>query len=272
MQVNNAIYETLGAAWWDEDAGFEFSSLRYCVNPLRFAYFQRVLAGTALPGRSLLDLGCGGGYLAEEFAKAGFKVTGIDPAVASIEAARAHAAANSLAIEYRNGRGEDLPFPGASFDVVACCDVLEHVYDIWAVIHEIARTLKPGGVFLFDTVNRTLASKFVLIKVWQDWELTGTSAPNAHVWDKFIRPDELKTLLSAKGLVIQAMTGIGPKSSPPALAWNLLRLRNGKLRGPAVAGPFAMRETPSLRVSYMGWAIRDDRGTRTPDRYRPECP
>jgi 2-polyprenyl-6-hydroxyphenyl methylase / 3-demethylubiquinone-9 3-methyltransferase len=85
MEVNNAVYETLGHLWWSEDASFELTSLRYCMNPLRYGYFRRVLAPLALGGRAVLDIGCGGGYLAEAFAADGFQVTGVEIARNSVE-------------------------------------------------------------------------------------------------------------------------------------------------------------------------------------------
>ena len=205
---------------------------------------------------TVLDVGCGGGYLAESFAADGFTVTGVDPATRSIEAARRHAAETGLPIEYEAGRGESLPFEDASFDAVCCCDVLEHVDDPARVLQEVARTLKPGGVFLYDTVNRTFRSKLVLIKMWQDWNLGGFAAPNAHVWNKFLKPDELTAMLHAVGLAPQGMRGICAAGGPVAIILGLWKLRRSTLRGPAVAEPFAMRETTDLGLSYMGWARR----------------
>jgi len=256
MEVNNAIYENLGHTWWDSDAGFEVSSLRYCLNPLRYSFFKRNLHQIPLTGNTMLDIGCGGGFLAEEFAKDGYEVTGIDPAVNSIQAARQHAAQCNLPIHYHVGRGESLPFPDFKFDVVACCDVLEHVDDVNRVIAEAARTLKRGGVFLFDTVNRTLKSRIVLIKVWQDWGLAGFSEPNVHVWERFIKPVELGAILRLNGLEPGEMKGISPKKHPAALIMALLRIRAGRMRGRAIAEAFAMRETNDLDVSYMGLATR----------------
>ncbi len=257
MQVNNAIYDTYGRRWWDEDAGFGITSLRYCVNPLRSKYFKHILGGIALPGRRLLDVGCGGGFLSEEVARSGFEVSGIDPSANCIEAAREHAGRTGLAIDYRVGRGEALPFADGSFDIVAACDVLEHVDDLGLVIAEVARTLAAGGVFLFDTVNRTRRSRLVMIKIWQDWGFAGMDAPNAHVWEKFIRPEELSAALRSNGLAVRELKGMTAKKSPPAVLYTLLKIRRGALRGPALAEEFAMRETGDLSVSYMGFAIRD---------------
>jgi 2-polyprenyl-6-hydroxyphenyl methylase/3-demethylubiquinone-9 3-methyltransferase len=254
MEVNNEIYETLGHLWWSEDAGFELTSLRFCMNPVRYGYFQRILGELAIAGRAVLDIGCGGGYLAEAFAADGFQVTGLDPAVNSIRAAQRHAAETGLQIRYEVGRGESLPFADETFDIVCCCDVLEHVDDVGQVLREAARTLKPGGVFLYDTVNRTLRSKLVVIKVCQDW--IGFGAPNAHVWEKFLQPDELMELLRAVGLTPGGVRGITAAKRPAALLYGLWKIRRSTIRGAAVADTFALRETSDLGISYMGWARR----------------
>jgi len=265
MKINNAIYETLGHTWWREDAGFEVSSLRYCINPVRYGYFKERLRELSLPGNSVLDIGCGGGFLTEEFAHDGFDVTGIDPAANSVRAARVHAEQNHLPIHYREGRGESLPFADDSFAIVTCCDVLEHVDDVAQVMREVSRTLRPGGVFLFDTVNRTVMSWFVLIKVWQDWGLAGLPA-NVHVWDKFIKPKELVALMRDNGLQGKDLKGIGPKQNPLLFLVRLRTIRAGRVRGAAVADLFAMRESNDLGISYMGWAIRQPKagGSKCP--------
>jgi 2-polyprenyl-6-hydroxyphenyl methylase/3-demethylubiquinone-9 3-methyltransferase len=267
MEINNAIYETLGHTWWREDAGFEVSSLRYCINPVRYGYFKEQLRELPLPDRSVLDIGCGGGFLTEAFARDGFDVTGIDPAANSVKAARAHAEQNHLPIRYCEGRGESLPFADGSFAIVTCCDVLEHVDDVAQVIREVSRMLRPGGVFLFDTVNRTVLSWLILIKLWQDWGMAGLPA-NVHVWDKFIKPTGLVAHMRERGLLIKNMKGIGPKNNPLIFLSRLLKVRTGKVRGAAVAELFAMRETNDLAISYMGWAMKQPKGdgSKTPSR------
>lgn len=256
MQVNNDIYQTYGHDWWTEDASFDICSLRYCMNPVRYGYFKRRLQGLHLPGKTVLDIGCGGGYLAEEFARDGFAVTGIDPATRSLEAARKHAADNNLEIDYRAGKGEALPFSDGSFDIVACCDVLEHVDDLGLVIGEVARTLKAGGVFCYDTVNRTWWSKVALIKISQDWGFTSWTQPNVHVWEKFIKPAELSAVMSRCGLANRELRGISSRKNPLALLANLRALKKGRLSNQEIAAAFALCETEDLRISYMGYAIR----------------
>jgi len=253
MEINNTIYETVGHDWWADDAGFEITSLRYCLNPVRYGYFKRVLNAMDVHSGALLDIGCGGGLLSEEFAKDGFRVAGVDPSSKSINAAREHAAMSNLDIDYRVGCGEALLFADNSFDVVACCDVLEHVDDLNLVIHEVSRVLRNGGVFLFDTVNRTFRNKIVLIKICQDWIL---GLPNAHVWEKFIKPRELVESLEASSIEVREMRGIGPQRNLVVLLFGLLNVYTGQLRGRKVAEIFGMRETNDLSMSYMGWALK----------------
>lgn len=254
MQVNNAVYEKYGSRWWDQDATFEFTSLRYCLNPVRYNYFTRAMRQDPAPGRRVLDVGCGGGFLAESFARDGFDVTGIDPSGRSVQAAANHAATEGLSIDYRVGRGEALPFPDGAFDIVACCDVLEHVDDVGQVLGEVARTLTDGGVFLFDTVNRTWRSRFALITVWQDWGIGGLREPDLHVWEKFITPAELTRRLDACGLAVRSARGISPRRNVLAMAWAFREIRRGRIRNEALAPALGLRESADLRVSYMGLA------------------
>jgi len=153
--VDDELHRRRGDAWWDDDVG-ESSSIRPWINPARCGHFARVLAREGAPargGRRILGIGCGGGLLAEERTRLGLTVTGIDPAPERVEAARAHAVAWGLRIEYRTGAGESPPGVEKPFDHVAGCDVLEHVDDVELVVGEIARVLAPRGLFRFDTVS-----------------------------------------------------------------------------------------------------------------------
>lgn len=264
MKVNNAFYETYGDTWWDDAAEFGFSSLRYCVNPVRYGYFRKVLRRFPIPGKNLLDVGCGGGFLAEEFSKDGFRVTGIDPSEKSVQTAQNHAAATGLDIRYLVGRGEEAPFAGGAFDLVTCCDVLEHVNDVGGVVEEISRLLKPGGVFFYDTVNRTWLSKIALIKIWQDWSFTRSCRENAHVWEKFIKPKELVEMMRAHGLVHREMKGIAPETwNYVALLRRLRAIKTGRMRNEEMAAALRLSETEDLRLSYMGFAVRQSKALTT---------
>jgi 2-polyprenyl-6-hydroxyphenyl methylase / 3-demethylubiquinone-9 3-methyltransferase len=255
-KINNDIYRSMGHAWWDDDIG-EFSTLRFWINPVRFGYFSRILKAQGAIERGhtrLLDVGCGGGVLSEEFARAGLAVTGIDPAPESVEAARVHASQAGLDIAYQIGNGEQLPFPNESFDCVACCDVLEHVDDVGRVIGEIARVLRPEGLFFYDTINRTPISKIAVIKVMQEWPSTAFAAPNSHVFEKFIKPEELVALFEKHGLESREMRGIMSKRNPLLVLLDFRKRVKGKLTFKELGQRLAFQESDHLEASYMGYA------------------
>ena len=135
-------------------------------------------------------------------------------------------------------------------------DVLEHVSDLDTVIAETARVLKPGGVYLFDTINRTRLSKFVMIKLFQDWRFTAWMPPNLHAWAQFITPDELRTSMRRSGLADRDIVGIGPGVKPPTLIRLMRQLRKGKISH----GEFGHRArfvvSNDTRVSYAGYAAK----------------
>jgi 2-polyprenyl-6-hydroxyphenyl methylase / 3-demethylubiquinone-9 3-methyltransferase len=258
-EVNNELYRRLGHAWWDDDVG-EFSTIRFFVNPVRFGFFKRLLdqerPGRA-PRRTVLDVGCGGGILTEEFARAGFQVTGIDPAPESIETARAHARTMGLDITYQTASGEHLPFGANTFDIVTCCDVLEHVDDLERVMSEIARVTRPDGLFFYDTINRTRRSKFAIIKVMQDWTSTAFAEPNSHVWEKFITPRELERLLHRHGFMPRVMKGISTRRNPIAIWLDFRRRVRGAITFRELGARLQLHESDDLSVSYMGCASRN---------------
>jgi 2-polyprenyl-6-hydroxyphenyl methylase/3-demethylubiquinone-9 3-methyltransferase len=251
------MYDRLAAGWWDSDS-FLYT-LRSALNPARFPYLRRTMTGTLgidPKDIAVLDVGCGGGLLAEEFAALGCRVTGVDPSSESLAVARAHAAQGGLAIEYIEGTGEALPFEDASFDVVYCCDVLEHVNDVGKTIVEIARVLKPGGAFLFDTINRTLRSKLVMIKLMQEWDSTRCMEPGLHDWNMFIRPGELRRHIENAKLEPGPVAGIAPKPSPPRLFALLRARRRGKLNYAEFGERLQMRESRDSSILYAGYAVK----------------
>lgn len=257
MPVDNELYNRPGDIWWDEDE--LLSMLRTMLNPARFAYFRQTLTERLkmdLQGKETLDIGCGGGLLAEEFARLGCRVTGIDPSQPSLETARAHARQSGLEIEYRQGVGEQLPFEDANFDLVYCCDVLEHVNDLKQVIAETARVLTPGGIYCFDTINRTLFSKIAAIKLLQEWKATAIMPPNLHDWAQFIRPAELKRLLTQHGLEPQEMQGMTPVGNPIAWLLALRRYKRGKLSFKQMCERVRFKGGGNMLASYMGYALK----------------
>jgi len=182
------FYDRSADEWWDEAATI-YALAR--LNPPRFAFFDRHL--TDWQGISVLDVGCGGGYTCEFMAHRGAIVSGIDQSAKCIDAAQRHAAVSQLSIDYQQGVAEALPHRDNTFDAVICVDVLEHVADVTQVLSEIARVMKPGGYFFFDTINRTFKSRVIMI--WLLENILGDIQPGVHDWRKFIKPEELVQLL-----------------------------------------------------------------------------
>jgi 2-polyprenyl-6-hydroxyphenyl methylase/3-demethylubiquinone-9 3-methyltransferase len=254
MPVDNAVYDRMAGSWWDESG---FLHALAGLNPARFGYMRRVLVEELRLAPSdlrVLDVGCGGGLLAEEFARLGCAVTGVDPSPESLAAARAHAAGQGLTIGYHCATGEALPFPDQSFDVVYCCDVLEHVTDVHQVIGETARVLRSGGTYLYDTINRTLRSRLLVIELLQEWRWTALMPPRLHDWNMFIRPAELRVELEHHGLVPGGVTGLKPRASPLRLVRALRRRKRGLLTYAAAVREMDLGESPDTSVSYIGYA------------------
>lgn len=235
------------------------SLLRTAINPARFGYFKQVLEQKVNfdpKGRALLDVGCGGGFLSEEFARLGFSVTGVDPSEKTLQSAAAHAQQVGLQIQYQKGTGEKIPCPDNHFDVVTCCDVLEHVSDLGTVIREITRVLKPGGVFFYDTINRSPLSWLVMIKLFQDWKTTAILPKNLHVYQMFIKPSELVQQMSAAGLLSQHMAGMEPKINPLQLLRLLVQKNKGQVSFKELGERAQFKVTNHKLIGYMGYAIK----------------
>ena len=207
-------------------------------------------------GKTALDVGSGGGLLAEEFAGLGCRVTGVDPSAESIATARDHAASSGLEIEYVQGAGEQLPFEDGTFDIVYCCDVLEHVDDLQRTLDESARVLKPGGLYMFDTINRTRRSKLVMIKLFQEWKSTALMEPNLHDWDMFIRPEELVDALGRAGLENRDLQGIGPARNPVSMILDMRKRARGEMSFSEFGNRNKMRELRDRSLLYAGYAIK----------------
>jgi 2-polyprenyl-6-hydroxyphenyl methylase / 3-demethylubiquinone-9 3-methyltransferase len=255
VPVDNEMYDRLAHTWWDEDAWLNLP--RTSQNPARFGYLREAVEAHGIDpvGAAAVDVGCGGGLLAEEVAGLGFRVTGVDPSAPSLATARAHARGAGLRIDYIQGRGEALPVEDASFELAYCCDVLEHVDDVRAVLREIHRALKPGGLFVYDTINRTLASNLFVIKLFQEWGFTRVVEPGLHDHEMFIRPAELERELRDAHLEPRGSQGL--KGSTNALAF--LRALRARRRGQLSMREFGARarleRSPDRTVFYVGHAV-----------------
>ena len=202
MRNDLTIYDRVADSWWSDDIRW-VGTLKNLV-PGRLAWFDRQIDWQ---GKTVLDLGCAGGFMAEALAARGAHVTGIDPAEGAIAAARVHACAQGLRIDYDVGVGEALPYDTASFVAVVYVDVLEYVSDLTRVLAEVARVLRPGGMFLFDTINRNPLAQLATITVAED--LLRLLPRGTHDPAMFIKPAELRAGLQGAGLVPGAVTGLG---------------------------------------------------------------
>lgn len=200
----------LASDWWNPKGS---SAMLHRLNPARLGYIRAAVDAhwggdsasfRPLAGKTAIDVGCGAGLLVEPLARLGATMTGIDAAPENIGAARAHAAATGLDIDYIAGGIEDMP--GRSFDLVTSMEVIEHVTDPAAFVAALAGALAGGGLMILSTPNRTLASHLAMITLAEG---TGAIPPGTHDWRKFLRPEELEELLVAAGLRVIDRTGLG---------------------------------------------------------------
>ena len=234
-----ARFSAQAAEWWD--ARGPFAPL-HRFNPARLAFVRDRVAERfgrdaktreAFAGLTLLDVGCGGGLIAEPMRRLGFEVTAVDASSENIGTARAHADQQGLDIAYRAATVEQLEAEGAGpFDVVLTMEVIEHVADPEAFVRACSRLVKPGGMMIVATLNRTLKA-LALGKVAAEYVLRWVPA-GTHDWRQFIRPDELKQMLSHEPVTV---------TGPYGLAYDLLADR--------------WREGQDADINYMMIATRD---------------
>lgn len=257
MPVDNEIYNRLSDTWWDENS--PLSLLRTKLGPIRFGYFRSILnqrRGTNLRELKVLDVGCGGGLLSEDFAGLGCQVSGIDPSHFSLRTARAHALLSNLPISYQRASGEHIPFADSSFDLALCCDVLEHVDDVAQVVREIARVLSPGGIFFYDTINATFLSSLTVIKVAQEWEITRFMPANLHDAKQFVKPRWLQLWMRQCCLENQETRGICFRGNPFVIIARLIQYKRGKIGLKKMANALHFRGGGCKSVLYMGYALK----------------
>lgn len=191
--VEVAKFDALASRWWDPDG--EFRALHE-INPLRLDWIRQHVQ---LSGTNVLDIGCGGGILAESMAAANARVTGIDMAEAPLAVARLHQHESDVEVEYKHTTAEELAAaePGI-FDIVTCLEMLEHVPDPARVVASCAELVKPGGHVFFSTINRNPKS-FAFAIVGAEYVLKLLPA-GTHEYEKFIRPSELESWARHAGL------------------------------------------------------------------------
>jgi len=237
MPVDNEWYHDLGDAWWDPHG---VMGPLHEINPVRVDYFCGVLSD--MTDQRLLEIGCGGGLMAEEYARRGASVTAVDRSAASIAIAAHHARESGLEIDYTPSTGERLPFSSGSFDAVVSADTLEHVDDVDLVISEAARVLRPGGRFVYDTVNRTWKSRLLL--VWLPQNVFHIAPPDTHEYARFIKPDELQSVMARHGLQNCETRGLALNQNPIAAGISFARTRT--------LGGFQLGDDTGM--SYVGYA------------------
>lgn len=220
-----ARFAALAERWWDPDGPFR---PLHTLNPVRIAWVRDTLAADGgrdaaalrpLAGLGLLDAGCGGGLLAEPMCRLGASVVAIDADARTIEAARHHADAGGLAIDYRCATVEATAAGGERFDAVLALEVVEHVADLDAFTAACAALLAPDGTLFVATLNRTLAAYALAIVAAE--RILGWLPAGTHDWSRFVRPAEMVRLLRRHGLAVADMRGVS--YNPLARRWSLSR-------------------------------------------------
>jgi 2-polyprenyl-6-hydroxyphenyl methylase/3-demethylubiquinone-9 3-methyltransferase len=218
-----AKFEAMAAEWWDERGT---AAPLHRMNPCRLDYIARQIAAefdrdpaarAPLAGLRLADIGCGGGLLSEPMARLGADVVGADAGTENIGAARTHSAAAGLEIDYRATTAEALAAGGETFDVLLAMEIVEHVPDPRSFVATCAGLLRPGGLMICSTLNRT--AKAWALAVFGAERVMRWLPPGTHDWSRFLTPDELADMLTAAGLHVVDRKGM--VFDPLSGAWTL---------------------------------------------------
>jgi 2-polyprenyl-6-hydroxyphenyl methylase/3-demethylubiquinone-9 3-methyltransferase len=205
-------FAAIAEGWWDPDGDFR---PLHRLNPVRLEFIRDCVVGhfgrdprgpAPLKGLSVLDIGCGGGLIAEPMRRLGARVTGIDADRTAIRVARLHAEEGGLDIDYRHRLPEDLAREKGRYDVVLNLEVVEHVADVGEFLAAASKLMKPKGAMVVSTINRTLKS-LALAKIGAEYVLRWLPV-GTHDWRKFVRPAELKAGLAKAGVEVRDMKGL----------------------------------------------------------------
>jgi 2-polyprenyl-6-hydroxyphenyl methylase / 3-demethylubiquinone-9 3-methyltransferase len=238
--VNNTIYEQLGARWYDAED--DPVALLRAESRLRNPWVAERIAHELGPGsRRVLDVGCGAGFLANDLARRGHQVTGLDAAEDSLAVAARHDPTHSVA--YRHGDALALPYAAAHFDLVCAMDFFEHVEEPERCLAEMARVLVPGGLLFFHTFNRSWLSYLVVIK-GVEWFVRNVPE-DMHVLRLFLKPAELSAMCRAHGLEPVEILGSRPRLD--RAAWRALRTG-------CIGDDFSFTFTRATPLGYTGYA------------------
>ncbi|MBC7370439.1 MAG: 3-demethylubiquinone-9 3-O-methyltransferase [Bdellovibrionaceae bacterium] len=241
-QVDNSIYDLYGDRWYT--AFDDPIALLRAESKVKTPWIIERLK-KHFPDGEVLDVGCGAGFLSNALARENFRVTGVDLSESSLETAHRHDHTGN--VRYVTADAFHLPFADQSFDVVTAMDFLEHVEDPEGVIKEFSRVLRPGGIFVFHTFNRNWLAYLVIIKA-VEWLVKNTPR-HMHVLRLFIKPSEVTEYCAKAGLKVQEMSGIKPvfRSIPVS-----------KIFSGVVPESLRFEMTPSLKLSYIGYAIKNN--------------
>jgi 2-polyprenyl-6-hydroxyphenyl methylase / 3-demethylubiquinone-9 3-methyltransferase len=239
LKVNNSFYGELGERWYK--AYDDPIALLRAENKAMFPWIINKIRQFCDHNSTILDVGCGAGFLSNELARQGYQVTGVDIEGDVLDVARNHDSTNT--VKYETADAYKLPYEDGSFDIVTAMDFLEHVERPKEVIAEFSRVLKPGGLFFFHTFNRNFLAHVVVIKLIE-WFVKNTPK-NMHVINLFIKPEEMKKYCRDVSLEVIGMIGVMPKIS--TIDWKMIRTG-------VISRNMEFTLTKSTRVTYLGVA------------------
>jgi 2-polyprenyl-6-hydroxyphenyl methylase / 3-demethylubiquinone-9 3-methyltransferase len=239
QQVDNEIYDRYGERWYT--AYDDPVALLRAENVVKIPWILDRIREIGAPGHKVLDVGCGGGFLSNDFAKRHFNVTGVDLSAKSIDTALAHDVTHTA--KYIVADAHTLPFEDESFDIVTSMDVLEQVKDPKEIIKECSRVLKKKGLFFFHTFNRNRFSELVVIDLVE--KFIKNTPKNMHVIDLFIKPEEARSYCQEAGMEVESMTGIRPVFSSVGVKTMMTGVVSPRMR---------FKLTHNMLISYMGVA------------------